>query len=99
MTDHTHKTIADVCQLEQMTEAEQQSFFARLSTVILDAALSRLLVSLDEPAVARLQEYLEGAGETEDVLGYLLKEYPDFETFLTEEATALQEEAVATFTK
>lgn len=84
--------LAAALQLETMSETEREAFLARAGTIVLDAALGRLLSGLDDAAVGDLQEHLESAGE-EDVITGLIEKYPIFAEYITEEAAALRGEA------
>ena len=58
-----------------------------------EATINRLLISLEEDEVKDLEQKMASWSDNEDLVVYLMKTYPKFETFLTEEAVALQEEA------
>ena len=85
--------LAAALQFDTWPEAEQIAFLAEFGAVVSQAAIARLLVSLDEAAVAELEAYLDQVTEETDVIAHLLETYPDFERFVNEEATALREEA------
>lgn len=75
------------------SEAEQLSFMASSGQLILDAAVNRLLLSLGESDIAKLELYLDTHRETTDVLSYLSQTYPQFDELITEEVVAFQAEA------
>lgn len=79
--------------LDGLSPEEQEVVFARIGGLLLDAAIGRLLLSLDDEQVQILQTYLGGVDESTDILTHLLEVYPEFESMLTEEAAAFQEEA------
>ena len=76
----------------QMSEEEFNNMMEQAGSLILDAAVGRLLLSLDDKAVEELQDYLEGVGENDDVLAHLKQTYPEFNSIISEEALALQNE-------
>ncbi len=85
--------LAKAFKLESMSESEQNAFLVRAGGIVTDAAVGRLLVSLDEAEVAKLELYINTHEDTDDLLAYLISEYPSFEELLQEEAAALQTEA------
>lgn len=93
--DNTHPNtkLSDALGLETMQPAARDAFLAQLGSVIIDAAVGRLLLSLSEDEVTELESYLSTTEDDNDLFEYLLKTYPNFEKLLQEEATALQTEA------
>jgi hypothetical protein len=85
--------LAKVINFDAWSEAEQLSFMASSGQLILDAAVNRLLLSLGESDIAKLELYLDTHGETTDVLSYLSQTYPQFDELITEEVVAFQAEA------
>lgn len=76
-----------------MTEAEQQSFMARVGTLVLEAAVGRLLLELSEAEVFALQTHLQTEAGTEDVVAHLLQNYPQFKVCLEAELAGFQADA------
>ena len=84
--------LAQIFNLSDMSKAELDVFMERAGSIVLDAAVGRLLLDLDESALEDLQAYLAQVDEETDVLSHLLQTYSNFENLLLEEATALREE-------
>jgi hypothetical protein len=94
MDNTTEKSkLAELLQIDSWSEAEREAFFIRSGQLIIDAAVNRLLVSLSEAEVAKLELYLDSHPELEDVISYVADTYPIFNELLAEEAAAFQVEA------
>lgn len=78
--------------VQQISEKELEFLQEKTGVIILEAAVGRLLLSLDERAVIDTQNYLESVSENDDVFEHLSRTYPAFSTILAEEAEALQKE-------
>lgn len=91
--NETQSKLAKAFKIDEMPEAERDAFFARAGMIIIDAAVGRLLLSLNEVEVAKLELYFDTHEDVEDIMSYLLDTYPTFEDFLQEETLVLQSEA------
>jgi len=95
MPNDNNKNILDrALQIDDMPEAERDEFMKRTGEVIIDATITRLLVSLSESDVARLELYLGSHEHIEDIFGYLMETFPIFEEYLVEEIANLKNEAL-----
>lgn len=92
--DNSKNILNEALQVDDMTEAERDEFLNRAGAVVIDAAVSRLLVSLSESEAAQLELYLGSHEHIEDIFGYLIKTYPTFEEYLAAEIVNLKNEAL-----
>ncbi|MFT7644784.1 MAG: hypothetical protein ACI9BF_000442 [Candidatus Paceibacteria bacterium] len=92
--DNLQNKLSQAFPLEEMSETERDAFLERVGSVIIDSAVGRLLLSLTEAQIAKLELHLESNSDTSDVFTYLLNEYPNFEKLVEEEVAALRTEAV-----
>lgn len=86
-------TLASILGIDEMSEEEQEVFIERVGSIVLDATVGRLLVSLDEDQVQELENYFDTVAESDDVFLHLIENYPQFEAYLQEEVAGLQSEA------
>lgn len=89
------KKVATILALETTPEAQQAQLYERVGSIVLEAALNRLLLALSPEEVASIELYLDTHAETADIFEYLNTTYPAFETFIEEEVMALQLEIVS----
>jgi hypothetical protein len=94
MEPQINPELATLLGVDKMGEQEKETFLARAGSIIIEAAIGRLLLSLEPDQVSQIEAYTEAAPETEDIFEYLLKTYPTFESIVEEEAAAFKDEAV-----
>ena len=82
--------LAKLLGVDKMAPQEQDDFLARTGEIIINAAVGKLLLTLEDEQVKKLEEYIEKAPETEDVFAYFLKTYPEFESILEGEMEAFR---------
>jgi hypothetical protein len=58
--------------------------------ILIEASIGRLLLSLENSQLEKLESYLENVTDDEDVIAYLLRTYPEFQPIVEEEAKALE---------
>lgn len=81
--------------LESMSLEERAATVGKFAELALEAALGRLLLTLDETEQIKLELYVDTHPNDQHTIEYLLKTYPLFTDFLEEEMQALQREAIA----
>jgi len=86
----TVNELAEMLEIDKMPEDERAEFMERVGSIVVDAAVSRLLVTLTESEVEQLQKYLDMSTESDDVFAYLLRNYSQFEKIVEEEIAAFQ---------
>ncbi len=85
--------LGTLLKLDSWPVAEREAFLEKSGQLILDAAIARLLLSLNESELAQLELYFDSHDDVEDMIGYLSDSYPRFVDILGEEAAAFQAEA------
>ncbi|MCA9356926.1 hypothetical protein H6784_00660 [Candidatus Nomurabacteria bacterium] len=94
MTDiKPEHNLAEILGINKLPENEQVEQIEKVGMMIINAAVGRLLVSLDESEVKELEDFLATSTGTEDVFQYLLETYPQFEGHVQDEVTGLYSEA------
>ena len=92
MNTITDTTLTDHLDLDALDEDDRVRFYAEMGGVLFEAALTRLIGSLDENSLAALEHYLETEPEPNMLITHLMHNYPDFNTYLMEEMEGAQEE-------
>jgi hypothetical protein len=95
MSTNSQTTLTDHLNLNALSEDDRVRFYSEMGGVIFEAALTRLIGSLDENSLSALEHYLETEPEPNQLITYLQQNYSDFNTFLMEEMEGLQEEVKA----
>lgn len=95
--DSNEITLGDLLKVEKMPENDREAFLERIGNLIIDSSVARLLVSLDDGQVNKLEMYLENVSPEDDVFAYLLRTYPDFQPIVEKEIAALKTEALEVF--
>lgn len=85
-TQLPNNTLSDIDSAEVLTD---------ISSLIFEAALGRLLLTLEEDSLTKLEQYLSQKHEPEQLVEHLLVKYPTFRQLIDEEAQALEEKAQA----
>jgi hypothetical protein len=93
MEPQINSELATLLGIDKMSESEKTAFLERTGSLIIDAAIGRLLLSLEPEQVNKIEAYVDAAPETEDIFAYFLKTYPDFQSIVEEEVAAFQSEA------
>lgn len=92
-------TLGNILGINNLPEAEREAFLKKMGSVIIDASVSRLLVTLEEDKVKDLENYLNTISDDEDVFAYLLRKYPDFQSIVEKEIAELKGEMNEIFVK
>ena len=92
MTNTHDQSLNSHLKLDVLTDDQRVQFYAEMGGVIFEAALTRLIGSLDENSLSALEHYLETEPEPNMLIAHLMHNYPDFNTFLMEEMEGVQEE-------
>ncbi|MCB9810302.1 hypothetical protein H6781_01740 [Candidatus Nomurabacteria bacterium] len=95
--DTSEITLGDLLGVEKIPEDQRDAFLARVGNLLIDSSVARLLVSLDDGQVNKLEMYLENVSPEDDVFAYLLRTYPDFQPIVEKEIAALHFEASEIF--
>jgi hypothetical protein len=85
--------LASLLGTDSMSEKEKNEFLERAGSIIIDASVGRLLLTLDPEQITKVETYIDVAPETEDIFAYFLKTYPDFQSIVEEEVAAFQSDA------
>ncbi len=93
MSEIKEKTLANLLGIEDMPEGQKEEVLERVGNIIIEASVGNLLLSLNEEDLKKLEQYLESVSENDDVFGYLLRKYPDFQSIVEREVEALRSEA------
>lgn len=96
MTNQTllQQNIMNTLGLETLSDEEKLVFLEQVGDVVMEAALLRLIVGLDENQEAALEQYLETEPTGEVLFGHLIQHHKNFEMILEEEVLAFKEEAL-----
>jgi hypothetical protein len=79
--------------VDEMPEEQREIFLEEVGTVVIDSSVGRLLLTLEEAEVEKLQETLANLPEDQDIFAYLLTNYSNFEKIVEEEMNAFYKEA------
>lgn len=77
----------------QLSESEIGEVIADVSSVVFESALGRLLLSLEEEELVKLEQYLAEEREPEKLVEHLLSTYPNLQQLIDEEAEVLENTA------
>jgi len=91
--------LATLLGLDKMSPVERDVFLEKTGSLIIEAAVGRLLLSLEPAQVEHIEAYTEAAPDSEDIFEYFLKTYPTFEPIVEEEVAAFQAEATSILEK
>ena len=91
--DDSQNKLTEAFQLDKMSEAERDAFMVQAGGVIFDAAIGRLLLSLNEEEAKQFESYVDSIDDNTDLIKHLFETYQNFEKILQEEAGALKAEA------
>ena len=95
--DLLQQNIASILGIDKLPEDEQAVFLMDIGDLIVESALLRLVVDLDENQEAALNQYLETEPQPEVLMEYLLSHHKNFSQILEEEIIAFKEEAIQIF--
>jgi hypothetical protein len=95
--DLLQQNIAPILGINKLPEDEQAVFLMDIGDLIVESALLRLVVDLDENQEAALNHYLETEPQSEVLMEYLLSHHKNFSQILEEEIVAFKEEATQIF--
>lgn len=73
-------------------EAEERAFAEEVGSLIFQSALVRFIAEEEPATVASFETYVSTHAAEEDFLITLAAKFPNFQKFLTEEATLLENE-------
>ena len=85
--------LAELLNYDTWPEADKEALLVRAGDIVLDASVTRLLMTLDDKQVSQLESHVDKLPEGEELLQYLLDTYQNFEKILEEEAVSFQEES------
>lgn len=91
-TDLLQTDVTKALGLDDATPEERETILAEVGELILQSALQRLLLTLDETAAGSLAELLSREVEQETILQEVFTEHPELATLLEEEAQAFRDE-------
>ena len=93
MQKEMNSLLATALGIEEMSPEQRDAFLEKTGSIIIDAAVGRLLLSMTEEEIAQLETSLGADVAPEDMFTYLLETYPNFEKIINEETIAFREEA------
>lgn len=94
MESKMNSRLAILLGVDKMSPSEQNDFLAKTGEIIINSAVGKLLLTLEDEQVETLEKYIENAPETEDVFAYFLENYPSFETIIEKETEAFKNETM-----
>lgn len=95
MSDNKQElNLATLLGVDDMPEAQREEFLERVGGIIIEASIGRLLVSLEDDQVSKLEAYMNTVSEEDDIFAHFLRTYPDFQSIVEGEITALREQAI-----
>ncbi len=83
----------EILGVDKMPEEQRNAFSERVGDIVIDASVTKLLLSLDDADILKVSEYMD-KDSGEDIFVYLSKNFPEFEAILEEEIGLFQSEAV-----
>lgn len=92
--DNEQKNLEDLFGTKEMSEAQRDDFMKRVGNIVMESSVIRLLATLTEEQIEKLESHLVDESEPEALLKYLLSTYPEFETIIGEEINAFRAEAI-----
>lgn len=86
------QNLMDLFEIEKMPEEKREDTLNRLTTLILESALTRALPLLSEENMTEYEDILESKQSPEVLFNFLSSKIPSFEDILKEEADMLHKE-------
>jgi hypothetical protein len=87
------KTLESLLGLDNVPAGQKEAFLEKIGSLVIDSSVSRLLLSLEESEVEKINLAIEQISSEQDMFAYLLETYPGFEKIVLEEMRAFQAEA------
>jgi hypothetical protein len=79
----------------QLSEEETAEVLENATSLLVESALARFLVTLEEPALTNFEAFLEKHKDAPDLVELIVAQYPIFGEYVEEAAEALNEKAQA----
>lgn len=97
MTEKKEETILNLMGIGQLSETQQSEVLEQFGNLIIEASIGQLLLQLPPERVLDLETYVENVSEEEDIFAYLLRTFPDFQSIVEKQITALKTEIEAVY--
>lgn len=91
--DSAQSKLEDLFGVDEMSEDQKEEFMEKVGSIVMESSVLRLLATLSPNQIAVLEGKVTDDVPAEDLLSYLLKNFPEFETILVEEVEAFKKEA------
>ena len=91
------KTIVDLFELDKMAPEKASEMVERLSRMIFQAVLVRVLPTLSEENMTEYEKIVDSKDGGDAIFKFLGEKIPNFEVIITEEAEALRQELAGEF--
>ena len=92
-------TLATILGVDNMPEEQKNAFLERVGGVIIGGSIGRLVVTLEDEQISKLEDYLATVSNDDDIFAYLLRTYPDFQSIVEKEVDSMQSEIKNLFVK
>ncbi len=92
-----NKDIISAIGFDALLPEEQDEFISQIGTVLLESALTKLMVELNDEQLKALDYYLEDEPSADILLKHLFDQYPQFESIMQEETVAFKQEMLELF--
>jgi hypothetical protein len=92
MASKNSKVIGNLFDIKDIDGEEQQQFLAEVGDLVLQGALTRFLISLNESESAALEKFVEDNSNSESFMTDIMLAYPAFEAIFNEEVEKLLDE-------
>lgn len=94
----SQKTLIQLLHLENVPEEEQMRILEKVSDIVLDKALVRLMNEMEEEEAKKLNELLD-SGNQGDVAVFLYNKFPNINDIFDEEIEKIKEKLVQEYGK
>lgn len=94
MTEPFPEHIAKILGVQDMNVQQQEAFFAKVGDILIESSMMRLLQTLTEEEMLKINIDLDEKENDDDPFTYLLNTFPQFEGIVRQEVSALQTEIV-----
>jgi hypothetical protein len=97
MTNEQPDTLIKLLGLDKLSDEKQAEIMERFGMLIIEGAITNLLVTLNETEAQEIQAYTENLQGDEDIVADLLAKYPAFEAILQQRISEMATEIKAVY--
>ena len=87
--------LAELFGMEKMNLQQQEAFFKKTGDLLIDATITKLLLTLTEEEMLQIKIDMDEDPDMEDPFSYFLDNFPQFEGIVREQVAVLQDEIAA----